>query len=134
MRVPNAILGLLLTLPLGAQAPAPDLRGIFSYTNDVSQITTATATQLTQSFSIPGVDGVAVVIGWDTIEPSMGQYNWTLLDQCISRDVVRIEVVLRGIGPQPADRRLDIVQPKSPLSEAPFACPPHTSPSGAQRT
>jgi hypothetical protein len=40
---------------------------------------------LTQSFSIPGVDGVAVAIGWNAIEPSMGQYDWTLLDQWIAQ-------------------------------------------------
>ncbi len=61
-----------------------DLRGIYIYTNDVSTISTATASQLTQSFSIPGVDGVAIVIGWNAIEPSLGQYQWTVLDQWIA--------------------------------------------------
>ena len=60
---------LLAPLALG-QA---DLRGVYIYPNDVSQITAATANQLTQSFSIPGVDGVAIVLGWNSIEPSKGQ-------------------------------------------------------------
>src|SRR5215469_3255193 len=68
----------------GAQA---DVRGIFIYTNDVSQITNATAAQLKQSFAIPGVDGVALVIGWDAIEPSPGQFDWTVLDQWIAQVV-----------------------------------------------
>ena len=62
-----------------------DVRGIYIYTNDVSQLSKAGAAQLTQSFSVPGVDGVAVVIGWDAIEPSMGQYSWTVLDQWIAQ-------------------------------------------------
>ena len=52
-----------------------DLRGIYIYTNDVSQITTATASQLTQSFSIPGVDGVAIVVGWNSIEPARSPFT-----------------------------------------------------------
>ena len=73
-----------LLAPLVSAQPA-DLRGIYIYTNDVSQITNATATQLTQSFNIPGVDGVAVVLGWNALEPSKGQFVWTLLDQWIGQ-------------------------------------------------
>ncbi len=81
----RTILGFLLTLPLLAQTAAPDLRGVYIYTNDVSTLSKAGAAALTQSFSVPGVDGVAVVIGWDAIEPSMGQYNFTLLDQWLGQ-------------------------------------------------
>jgi len=79
----RAILAFVLALPLCAQT-VPDLRGVFIYTNDVSQISNATAPLLTQSLSIPGVDGVALVIGWNAIEPAMGQYSWSLLDQWIA--------------------------------------------------
>jgi uncharacterized protein (TIGR03437 family) len=71
-----------MAMPASAQT---DLRGIYIYTNDVSQVTTATASQLAASFQLPGVDGVAVVIGWNAIEPSMGQYQWTVLDQWIGQ-------------------------------------------------
>ena len=66
-------------------AAQQDLRGIYIYTNDVSQVSKPTAAQLTQAFGIPGVDGVAVVIGWNAIEPSRGQYQWTVLDQWIGQ-------------------------------------------------
>jgi hypothetical protein len=33
------------------------------------------------------VDGVAVVIGWDAIEPAIGQYQWALLDQWVGQAV-----------------------------------------------
>jgi uncharacterized protein (TIGR03437 family) len=77
---------LTLVLAVTAQAQTqPDLRGVYIYTNDVSQITTATSNLLTQSFSLPGVDGVAIQIGWQAIEPALGQYDWTLLDQWLTR-------------------------------------------------
>ncbi len=102
----------LLTLPAAAQ---PDLRGIYIYTNDVSTISTATATQLTQSFNIPGVDGVAIVIGWNSIEPNIGQYQWTLLDQWIAK------VSARG-------KKIDLVIPAGSSTPAWLFQPP---PSGA---
>lgn len=82
-----------------------DLRGIYIYTNDVSQVTKATATQLTQSFNIPGVDGVALVIGWNAIEPSKGQFDWTLLDQWIGQIAAlgkKIDLVVPAGGSMPA--------------------------------
>jgi uncharacterized protein (TIGR03437 family) len=81
MRILSSI---LLATAVSASAQT-DLRGIYIYTNDLSQVTNATASLLTQSFSIPGVDGVAIVIGWNAIEPSMGQYQWTVLDQWIGQ-------------------------------------------------
>lgn len=79
------ILSSILIATACTAAAQTDLRGIYIYTNDVSTVTNATASQLTQSFSIPGIDGVAIVIGWQAIEPSMGQYSWTLLDQWIGQ-------------------------------------------------
>ena len=61
------------------------VRGIYVYTNDVSQIGTGIANELTASFNLPGVDGVAVVIGWNAIEPALGQYQFALLDQWIAQ-------------------------------------------------
>jgi uncharacterized protein (TIGR03437 family) len=94
-------LGLLFLCPVvwAQQSPPADLRGIYIYTNDVSQITNATASQLTPSFGIAGVDGVAVVIGWDAIEPAMGQYQWGLLDQWLNRVIAlgkKIDLVVPG--------------------------------------
>ncbi len=82
-----------------------DLRGIYIYTNDVSQVSKATAANLTQSFSIPGVDGVAVVIGWNSIEPSIGQYQFSVLDQWISQVAAlgkKIDLVIPAGSSTPA--------------------------------
>lgn len=75
----SACLTALLPCPSAGGQPA-DLRGIYVYTNDVSQISPGTANALTASFNVPGVDGVAVVIGWKAIEPAMGRYQWSTLD------------------------------------------------------
>lgn len=85
-RLRGLCLGALLA-STSAGVPAADLRGIYVYTNDVSQISSATANALTAAFQVPGVDGVALVIGWKAIEPAMGQYDWTTLDQWIGRAV-----------------------------------------------
>lgn len=69
-----------------AQTPA-DLRGVYVYSNDVSRISKATANALTSSLSVPGMDGIAVVIAWSAIEPSMGQYQWTTLDSWLQQAV-----------------------------------------------
>ena len=53
-----------------------DLRGIYVYTNDISQLTTASAAQLTTALGVSGVDGVNLVFGWDAIEPRPGMYQW----------------------------------------------------------
>ena len=91
-------LTMLLAFPVArAQSSPADLRGIYIYTNDVSQISKTTANALTASFNIPGVDGVAVVIGWNAIEPSMGQYQWALLDQWIGLSISlgkKVELVI----------------------------------------
>ncbi|MBS1854106.1 MAG: beta-galactosidase [Acidobacteria bacterium] len=68
-----------------AQSASPDLRGIYVYTNDVAQVSASTSKALISSIALPGVDGVALVVGWNAVEPSMGQYQWTVLDQWISR-------------------------------------------------
>jgi hypothetical protein len=113
-----SILALLAALPVLSQTAPGDLRGIFIYTNDVSQITNATAKSLSQSFNIAGVDGVAVVIGWQAIEPSMGQYSWTLLDQWIGQ--------VAALG-----KKIDLVVPAGSSTPAWLFQPP---PAGAGAT
>lgn len=123
---------ILLTLLRAAYAQA-DLRGIYVYTNDVSQLSTATAAQVTASFSLPGVDGAAIVIGWDAVEPAMGQYQWTLLDKWIGSVTAlgkRIDLVVPAGSSIPAW----LFQPApagagaSPLS---FTVSPHDGSTGA---
>jgi hypothetical protein len=78
-------------------ASAADLRGIYVYTNDVSKISKPTATAITSALGIPGMDGVAIVIGWGAIEPSLGQYQWTTLDSWLTQATAsgkKIELVV----------------------------------------
>lgn len=65
-----------------SQNPPTDLRGIYviignTITTDGSQGATDA---LNQALNVPGVDGVLLVIGWNSIEPAMGEYEWTTLD------------------------------------------------------
>ena len=87
-----------LTGAAWGQSPPVDLRGIYIFTNDVSQINASIASQLSDSFSVTGVDGVALDIGWDAIEPSLGQYQWATLDNWIGQAIA-------------AGRKIDLVVP-----------------------
>ena len=96
MSFPTRFVWLLVSLiALGAQAA--DLRGVYVYTNDLSKISKPTANAVTSSLGIPGMDGVALVIGWSAIEPSMGQFQWTTLDQWLTQAMTsgkKIELIV----------------------------------------
>jgi hypothetical protein len=68
MKLSSICAALVLANAAQAQNPPADVRGIYVYTNDISQINTGTANQLTASFNVAGVDGAAVVIGWNAIK------------------------------------------------------------------
>ncbi|HEV2721541.1 MAG TPA: beta-galactosidase, partial [Thermoanaerobaculia bacterium] len=77
-------LPLLCSLFIAAASHAADLRGVYVYTNDLGRLSKPTASAVTASLGILGMDGVVLVIGWSEIEPSMGQFQWTLLDQWLT--------------------------------------------------
>jgi hypothetical protein len=71
----------------GSQNPSTDLRGIYviigdTITSDGSQSATDA---LNQALNVPGVDGVLLVIGWNSIEPAMDQYKWATLDHWMNK-------------------------------------------------
>lgn len=95
----------LVVVVLAQAQTQPDLRGIYIYTNDVSQVSNATANLLTQSLSLLGVDGVAVQIGWQAVEPALGQYDWSLLDQWLAKAIAtgkKIDIVIPAGSATPA--------------------------------
>jgi hypothetical protein len=61
-----------------AQRSPPDLRGIYVGGNNIIN---ENAKSLSAAVITPAVDGLLLNIGWDQIEPAMGQYQWTVLDQ-----------------------------------------------------
>ena len=65
-------------------APA-DLRGIYVYSGDVSTISAGYAEMVASSLKVPGADGIVLVIGWNALEPTMGQYQWARLDRGSAR-------------------------------------------------
>lgn len=80
-------LTLLVSPLLRGQSPTPDIRGIYVYSSDVSQIAKGYANVVTSSLGVLGVDGIVLVISWSSLEPSMGQYQWTILDQWMNQAV-----------------------------------------------
>ncbi len=66
---------------LCAQSPAIDLRGIYVGGNNIIN---ENSKSLAAALQVPGVDGLLLNIGWDDIEPAMGQYQWAALDQWIT--------------------------------------------------
>jgi hypothetical protein len=95
---------LLLSAPLLAQS-VPDVRGIYVYSNNVATLSTGVASSLHSSLNVPGLDGIAIAIGWDAIEPSMGQYNWTTLDAWMDEAIAagkKIDLVVTAGWDEPA--------------------------------
>ena len=102
MRRPAALFCLSL-IAFGARAQ--DIRGIYVYSNDVSLISKPTANNLTAALAINGVDGLALAIGWNAIEPAMGQFQFSLLDQWIQTAVAskkKIELVIMAGNATPS--------------------------------
>ncbi len=54
-----------------------DIRGIHVGSNDV---TSDSAQSLTAALSVPGVDGLLLIIGWNELEPAKSKFSWEALD------------------------------------------------------
>ena len=77
-----------LTLPTETSLPvAPTVtpiqvvptqpRGIYVYSEHLAKY----EQDLAQALTVPGVDGLTLLLGWDTLEPDKDNYDWTILDQ-----------------------------------------------------
>ncbi len=78
-----AVSGASFTAPRTGTVPQSavvDLRGLYVVTN-VLPVSKANSDALAAAYNVPGVNGTVLVLGWDGIEPAMGQYDWTVLDQ-----------------------------------------------------
>lgn len=60
---------------------AQDIRGVYVFTNNVAALSKPVATSVASAIALKGMDGVVLDIGWNAVEPSKGQYDWTLIDQ-----------------------------------------------------
>jgi Beta-galactosidase len=86
---------LLIISPAGAQSLPVDLRGIYVGGNN---IVNENAKSLTAALTAPGVDGLLLNIGWDQIEPALGQYEWTTLDQWMSQAIAAGKKITVSVG------------------------------------
>jgi hypothetical protein len=77
-----------------AQTPA-DQRGIFVYTEHFAQ----DQTEVTQSLTLSGVDGLTLLQDWGSFETGIGVYDWTELDQWMTTAILsgkKITLALRA--------------------------------------
>jgi uncharacterized protein (TIGR03437 family) len=93
---------LALTLTLHAQTTT-DLRGIYVSGTDFP-VSQQVATALATALSSPGVDGLLLGIAWSSLEPAMGQYDWSILDQWVAKAASlgkRVKLSLPAHSPAP---------------------------------
>src|SRR5947209_16161315 len=131
MAAPRSCLILLAcfaALAVNADDRPSDIRGVYVYSNDLSKLSTPTQNAVRSALGVPGIDGIALVISWSAIEPSMGQYQWTTLDSWLQQAMTaakKIDLIVTG-GPG---------TPSSPFYPEPagagappptFTIPPHS--------
>ncbi len=72
------LFGILLSVTTArGQNSIVDPRGIYVYTEHLAQ----DAQAVNQALAVPGVDGLTLLLGWASLEPARGQYQWSQLDQ-----------------------------------------------------
>jgi hypothetical protein len=82
-----------------------DLRGIYIYSGDVTSLSVAESQTLSNSFSVPGVDGLVLVAAWNGIEPTNRIFHWKDLDSWMSNAValgLKVDLVIPAGDSTPA--------------------------------
>jgi hypothetical protein len=75
-----------------------DLRGIYVDSNALP-VSSNNAAALAASLSVPGVDGLVLVLGWKSLETNFNAYDWSDLDQWMSNAVaanLKVDLSLRA--------------------------------------
>jgi hypothetical protein len=63
------------------------------------QITTdSNHTLATSTYALPYINGIAIRIGWNVIEPGNGTYDWSTLDSIVTQAVANSKNISIGIG------------------------------------
>ncbi len=78
-----------LALFASATAFAQDFRGIYVFTNNVGTLSKPVVAAVQSAIALDGVDGVVIDIGWNSVEPSKGQYDFTLIDQWMQTAIAK---------------------------------------------
>ena len=100
-RVRITVMMLGVSLAVHAQSTT-DLRGIYVSGTDFP-VSKEVATSLAAALKVPGVDGLLLGIAWDSLEPGMGEYDWSTLDQMDEHGgLARQEGQTFAPGPQPS--------------------------------
>jgi len=78
-----AFAALLLAAGAAHAQTIADQRGLFVYTEHLTQ----DAQDLSQALTVPGIDGITLLLDWGAVETALGTYNFTTLDQWIKAAV-----------------------------------------------
>lgn len=62
------------TIALAEDRSAQNIRGIYLYSEHPEN--PADSAELLQALAVPGVDGLALLVGWNNVEPSHGLFAW----------------------------------------------------------
>jgi hypothetical protein len=81
-----------------APPPPASPSGIYVDSNPLPLPAAKSAT-LAASLTVNGVDGLVLVLGWDQVEPAMGRFEWSTLDEWMAKAIaagIRVELSLRA--------------------------------------
>jgi hypothetical protein len=81
--------------------PSPRPAGIYVDSTELP-LSPANAATLAASLTVRGVDGLVLVLGWDQLEPAMGQFAWSVLDTWMAMAAnagIRVELSVRADTP-----------------------------------
>ena len=86
--------------PTSASPSTPtDIRGIYVYIPLDTPISSPSAQSFQAVLNLPGMDGMLLVGLWNSIEPTMGQYDWSDLDKWMNYAISKgkkITLVIRS--------------------------------------
>jgi len=83
----------------------PDLRGLYIVSNDVSKFNATRTADLQKAMTIPGINGLYLMISWSAIEPARGQYQWSAIDSWLASAMAsgkRVDLAILGGNAAPA--------------------------------
>lgn len=98
-----ACLALVVAHPLPSSGSADAnrgsarIRGVYLYSEHPENPDDMTALQ--QALPTPGIDGLAMLIGWQNVEPHRGTFSWTLFDTLVGAAVAngrKIDLAIRA--------------------------------------
>ncbi len=96
---PTALSQSNISPTIASPSTPTDIRGIYVYVPLDTPISSPSAQSFQAALNLPGIDGMLLVGLWNSIEPTMGQYDWSALDQWMNYAISKgkkITLVIRS--------------------------------------